>query len=145
MPKIIKNGLVYSGVPDEVVTAWETQDVQDIDEPTMGDTDISGIGDGSVTGAIGSLNGSLTQLKLSVQQIENISITVDGGAGLWKTVNAPTGAVAVTGYYLGSGALTMQSVTYDPSGRQANLFIRNLTASQVQTTISVEFLIQPYA
>ena len=52
MGKIIKNNVVYGGVPDEVITAWETEEVQDLSEPVMGEADISGIGDGSITGAI---------------------------------------------------------------------------------------------
>lgn len=57
MPKIIKNGKEYSGVPIEVVTAWApTADPVQVKEPLMGNTDISNIGDGTVTGAITNLN-----------------------------------------------------------------------------------------
>jgi len=57
MPKIIKNGRDYSGVPIEVVTAWlPTEDSVQIKEPIIGNTDISDIGDGTITGAIDSLN-----------------------------------------------------------------------------------------
>lgn len=60
MPKIIKNGKEYSGVPIEVVTAWApTADPVQVKEPLMGNTDISNIGDGTVTGAIDELNTGL--------------------------------------------------------------------------------------
>ena len=61
MPKIIKNGKEYSGVPIEVVTAWApTADPVQVKEPLMGNTDISDIGDGTVTGAIDTVNTGLT-------------------------------------------------------------------------------------
>ncbi len=63
MPKIIKNGKEYSGVPIEVVTAWApTADPVQVKEPLMGNTDISDIGDGTVTGAIDELNTGLSSL-----------------------------------------------------------------------------------
>lgn len=63
MPKIVKNGKEYSGVPIEVVTAWApTADPVQVKEPLMGNTDISTIGDGTVTGAIDALNTGLTNL-----------------------------------------------------------------------------------
>lgn len=61
MPKIIKNGREYSGTPLEEVTAWPpTGDSVQIEQPLMGNTDISEIGDGTVTGAISELNNGLT-------------------------------------------------------------------------------------
>lgn len=64
MPKIIKNGREYSGTPLEEVTAWPpTGDSVQIEQPLMGNTDISGVGDGTVTGAISELNNDLTQRK----------------------------------------------------------------------------------
>lgn len=60
MPKIIKNGLEYSGVPTEAVTAWPpTSDPVQATLPEMGNTDISAIGDGTVTGAISELKSGL--------------------------------------------------------------------------------------
>lgn len=61
MPKIVKNGLEYSGTPLEEVTAWPpTGDSVQIEQPLMGNTDISEVGDGTVTGAISELNNGLT-------------------------------------------------------------------------------------
>ena len=65
MPKIVKNGKEYSGVPTEVVTAWQpTGDSVQVAEPLMGNTDISSIGDGTVTGAVSSLSVGLNDFKL---------------------------------------------------------------------------------
>ena len=62
MPKIIKNGKEYSGVPIEVVTAWApTADPVQVKEPLMGNTDISDIGDGTVTGAIDTIKNRVKQ------------------------------------------------------------------------------------
>lgn len=66
MPKIIKNGREYSGTPLEEVTAWPpTGDSVQIEQPLMGNTDISGVGDGTVTGAISELNTGLTYQLLT--------------------------------------------------------------------------------
>lgn len=60
MPKIMLNDTEYSGVPLECVTAWPpTSDPVQVALPTMGDSDISGVGDGTVTGAISGLNSEL--------------------------------------------------------------------------------------
>ena len=70
MPKIIKNGKEYSGVPIEVVTAWApTADPVQVKEPLMGNTDISTIGDGTVTGAIDTLNDGLTDVENEVDAL----------------------------------------------------------------------------
>ena len=64
MPKIVKNGLEYSGTPLEEVTAWPpTGDSVQIEQPLMGNTDISEVGDGTVTGAIDALNNGLPYLQ----------------------------------------------------------------------------------
>lgn len=64
MPKIVKNGLEYSGTPLEEVTAWPpTGDSVQIEQPLIGNTDISEVGDGTVTGAIDALNNGLTRNK----------------------------------------------------------------------------------
>lgn len=66
MPKIIKNGKEYSGVPIEVVTAWApTADPVQVKEPLMGNTDISTIGDGTVTGAIDGLTNLIKSASFS--------------------------------------------------------------------------------
>lgn len=63
MPKIVKNGLEYSGTPLEEVTAWPpTGDSVQIEQPLMGSADISEVGDGTVTGAISALNNGTTLL-----------------------------------------------------------------------------------
>lgn len=64
MPAIYKNGKQYAGIPDEVVTAWEvddTMDLEEIDQAPLGTTDISYIGDGSLTGAISELKSDSTR------------------------------------------------------------------------------------
>ena len=77
MGKIIKNNVVYSGVPDEVITAWETEDVQDLPEITMGDADISSIGDGSITGAIAEHEDNINDIDETIGNT-NISSIGDG-------------------------------------------------------------------
>lgn len=64
MPKIIKNGREYSGTPLEEVTAWPpTGDSVQIEQPLMGNTDISEVGDGTVTGAIAQNVEDITALN----------------------------------------------------------------------------------
>ena len=70
MPKIIKNGKEYSGVPTEVVTAWApTADPVQVKEPLMGNTDISSIGDGTVTGSVEALNTGLAAANKAITGI----------------------------------------------------------------------------
>lgn len=78
MPKIIKNGKEYSGVPIEVVTAWApTADPVQVKEPLMGNTDISTIGDGTVTGAIDDVKTGLTKrTTVNVNNVYTDDITI---------------------------------------------------------------------
>ena len=57
MPKIMLNDREYAGVSMECVTAWPpTSDPVQAALPEMGNTDISDVADGTITGAISSLN-----------------------------------------------------------------------------------------
>lgn len=75
MPKIVKNGLEYSGTPLEEVTAWPpTGDSVQIEQPLMGNTDISEVGDGTVTGAIAQNTEDITELNNGLTPV-NLSLT----------------------------------------------------------------------
>lgn len=83
MPKIVKNGLEYSGTPLEEVTAWPpTGDSIQIEQPLMGSTDISEVGDGTVTGAISELNKGLSTLFKTATQ--NVATNSSGSFVLTK-------------------------------------------------------------
>lgn len=77
MPKIVKNGLEYSGTPLEEVTAWPpTGDSVQIEQPLMGNTDISEVGDGTVTGAIDALNNGLMHAETKTISVNDEGKTV---------------------------------------------------------------------
>ena len=81
MPKIIKNGLEYSGVPTEVVTAWPpTGDSVLVNVPEMGNTDISEIGDGTITGSISTLKNGLSSVTTSLSNYIHLLDAVDGAS-----------------------------------------------------------------
>ena len=112
MPKIIINGNEYSGVPIEVVTAWApTADPVQVKEPLMGNTDISDIGDGTVTGAIDTVNDGLIALadKLdSVSKIRLVSTTESlvvrfyiNNTSFYYIVIPNSGGAVNCGYYAG--------------------------------------------
>lgn len=64
MAKIVKDGLIFSGTPKEIVTAWPpTENGLEVELPTIGTTDISSVGDGTITGAINALSNSLLVLR----------------------------------------------------------------------------------
>lgn len=91
MPKIVKNGLEYSGTPLEEVTAWPpTGDSVQIEQPLMGNTDISSIGDGTVTGAISELNNGLTVKTYELTSTTNYYGNVDVPTNI---VRPSTGAI----------------------------------------------------
>ena len=108
MPSIMKNGQQFGGVPTEVITAWEpTGDPVQVTQPLMGNTDISNIGNGTVTGAISAMNTGVMHKIYSGAWIRsstaatNIvltdSLSVDKGTYL-VIVNIPTASVnAVNG------------------------------------------------
>ena len=65
----------------------------DLYDLLIGDDDISGIGDGSVTGAISSLSTSITNL-IKVQYIESGAKTLNNGANVTvqhTVTDCPTG------------------------------------------------------
>ncbi len=77
MPKIIKNGREYSGTPLEEVTAWPpTGDSVQIEQPLMGSTDISAVGDGTVTGAIAQNVEDITDLNNRLIDLIVVTVTV---------------------------------------------------------------------
>ena len=64
MSKIVKDGLIFGGTPKEIVTAWEPSVGQvEVQMPSLGSTDISNIGDGTLTGAINALSNNLLVLR----------------------------------------------------------------------------------
>lgn len=66
MSKIVKDGLIFGGTPKEIVTAWEPSVGQvEVQMPSLGSTDISNIGDGTLTGAISTLNNNINSLLQS--------------------------------------------------------------------------------
>ena len=79
MPKIIKNGKDYAGVPIECVTAWTpTGDTAEVAEPLMGNTDISGIGDGTITGAISANKERIITIESSLVYAGDLSANSSG-------------------------------------------------------------------
>lgn len=94
------SGLSLGGVTRTVKAAIDaTQTTVASHTSTLGSTSISGVGDGTVTGAISSLNSDLAQLSqliyIKTFTCENITITAGtaGTRGGQKTVD-----VAVSGY-----------------------------------------------
>ena len=86
MPKIVKNGKEYSGVPLECVTAWQpTGDPVQVAEPLMGNTDISDIGDGTITGAISSLSAGLAEIDITDQVVVSTYGNLNANMKLWYT------------------------------------------------------------
>ena len=108
MPKIIKNGKEYSGVPVEVVTAWApTADPVQVKEPLMGNTDISSIGDGTVTGAVEALNNDLIS--------KGITLTAGEYATLDGVVATLSGdRVSIRGYAIIKKEIPSQSPSFYP-------------------------------
>ena len=109
MPKIIKNGKEYSGVPIEVVTAWApTADPVQVKEPLMGNVDISSLGNGTVTGAIDAVNTDLSNVKSGLTNTVTCTIsTTRAGVTLSKNTGYKTGNVAtVSGQLSGSTVAT---------------------------------------
>lgn len=99
MGKIIKNNVTYGGVPDEVITAWETEDVQDLSEIEYGDADISGIGDGSITGAIAEHESDINDIDNTIGNT-NISSIGDGTVtGAISTLNSKSSDFLITRVY----------------------------------------------
>ncbi len=99
MPKIIKNGREYSGTPLEEVTAWPpTGDSIQIEQPLMGSTDISEVGDGTVTGAIAQNAEDITELNNGLMQFGIVTGTVPSGNG--ETFNYPDGFTFENSYCL---------------------------------------------
>lgn len=137
MPKIIKNGLEYSGVPTEVVTAWPpTGDSVLVDTPEMGNTDISEIGDGTLTGAISAVKNGLTDLSYSKSGLSVDNGTLIGGGYVTVgnivivniRVQATSTPTMITG--LPAPAITesgniVGSTAYDSTNERAAFFYMN--------------------
>ena len=139
MPKIIKNGKEYSGVPIEVVTAWApTADPVQVKEPLMGNTDISDIGDGTVTGAIDTINDGLSSKITYIQT--NQSVTVPASGNVWVTPPTPA-AVGYTGYtsYLMNVLTGTGSVRVNDQNA-SNCRLANNGASEITTTVTFGWL-----
>ena len=88
MAKIVKDGLIFSGTPKEIVTAWPpTENGLEVELPTIGTTDISSVGDGTITGAIKSIND--TAIKRLYGHVVFSNIASNGSQSI--TVNLPSG------------------------------------------------------
>ncbi len=99
MPKIIKNGREYSGTPLEEVTAWPpTGDSVQIEQPLMGSTDISEVGDGTVTGAIAQNAEDITELNNDLH-LQNKTTMVDRAVAKgYSSWHSEDGTFPVDGY-----------------------------------------------
>ena len=144
MPKIIKNGTEYSGVPVEVVTAWApTADPVQVKEPLMGNTDISSIGDGTVTGAIEAVNTGLTSFQIRKVNF-SYNITANGNAhgNLYSIINndMPSGYrfLAFAGFNTASVNVFMSNMRYVNSDYSIEL--RNVSTSAVAQTSDIFYL-----
>lgn len=133
MPKIVKNGKEYSGVPIECVTAWQpTGDPVQVAEPLMGNTNISDIGDGTITGAISSLSAGLidgmgAKLLWSGNFTGSGSITVNGlsdwlvvayssyESDLYMLVGSPSRGGTLYGVY-DSASITTTAYRFSQNG-----------------------------
>lgn len=144
MGKIIKNNVVYGGVPDEVITAWETEEVQDLSEPVMGEADISGIGDGSITGAIAEHGSDISELNSNTIKdihretvtVQNINLTANGtytNDSLDITSAIPSGYTAVFVYCRATGSNVVYCYNSGllSNGTKAVLQLRNNTSSAI--------------
>ena len=149
MPKIIKNGKEYSGVPIEVVTAWApTADPVQVKEPLMGNTDISSIGDGTVTGAIDNVKTGLTTVSDNLSTLIKIKTISSGATSIERGyVSAPLDTP--TGYtplgilqYQGSGTGGFYLQELRISGSNAQAYVRSIagSASSLTVTFTVLFI-----
>lgn len=143
MPKIIKNGKEYSGVPTEVVTAWApTADPVQVKEPLMGNADISSIGDGTVTGAIASLIDSSTPLFLRKTCTATINVAANSYTLVSKTdlgMENPSGysTLGIRSFFTGNENALIYSV--HPGSTSSVLRVRNLTSSALSNvSVSID-------
>ena len=139
MPKIIKNGKEYSGVPIEVVTAWApTADPVQVKEPLMGNTDISNIGDGTVTGAIDELKSGLTNASTGTITTPRSGVTLTN-ATCYKVGDIATVSGKLTGSTTASGTFFNIPEGFRP--RYGTYVIGYLTVNNVY--IPLDFAISP--
>ena len=143
MPKIIKNGTEYSGVPVEVVTAWApTADPVQVKEPLMGNADISSIGDGTVTGAIASLIDSSAPLFLRKTCTATINVAANSYTLVSKSdlgMTTPSGysTLGIRSFFTGNENALIYSV--HPGSTSSVLRVRNLTNSALSNvSVSVD-------
>ena len=111
MAKIVKDGRIFSGTPLEVITAWPpTGDMAEIERSSIGTTDISEIGDGTITGAIGNLNDSL--FNPTYEALDSASSTIAAGSTAWQSVIIPSAwkNVKMLGYYVQGEGNTFMNV-----------------------------------
>lgn len=128
MPKIVKNGKEYSGVPIECVTAWQpTGDPVQVAEPLMGNTDISDIGDGTITGAIRAVDACLLQM-LTIE----VPVSSQSVASMRRTYHEytiPTGYKPVGALYVGTDDNTMSAIVCKNIARIFNTDLNTHTAN----------------
>lgn len=150
MGKIIKNNVVYGGVPDEVITAWETEDVQDLPELEYGDADISGIGDGSITGAIAEHESDISELnsKLSnllITRVHSSNSFTLGQYGITNIslsvgVDGYTPIGVVTAYFTDTAVMSITRYYFNSQRTQLNLDIVNNYNASRTTAVQVGVL-----
>lgn len=154
MPKIVKNGLEYSGTPLEEVTAWPpTGDSVQIEQPLMGNTDISEVGDGTVTGAIAQNTEDITELNNGLTQFityrdvqKNVTIPASGII-YDQSLDIPTisgyKAFAIGGWYSQGGGYADSPFTrlsLKETAQQIEYAMMTRSTSQVTLTIRIKVL-----
>lgn len=136
------NHIVFSINDGTIKTAkWvPAKNVVDDDSLALGRTDISGIGDGTVTGAIGALNNKIKTMHVT---LENVPITVSvalgyvyGYSGFTRELSGNASILSV-GIADWSGGSDIFNVTYD--SWEDKLFIMSHT-SQTLTRVRLYVL-----
>lgn len=124
--KVMRNNLLYRCITAVTTpgafdpAAWERVTVEDLTdanatdihniEVALGNTDISTIGDGSVTGAISSINTSVNSIYPSVARLNQIGFSTAAGASVSTTFTIP------------KGGLYLASITCSPQQNAAGFF-----------------------
>lgn len=110
----------------------------------MGDTSISDIGGGTVTGAISSLNSSLTDTFVTKNYTAsaNISDSKRYISASEFNVSVPSGytPVAITAYSQDKNTLSVRALSAIASGGQGMMWFSNTTATAITVNASITIL-----
>lgn len=104
----------------------------------LGSTSISGIGGGTVTGAISALNSKTNFTRKSTNSAETTTAALTTA---WVDVPYPSSGtpIAITGYYInGNSTASIYNIRFAPSNVQVAL--RNNASISTTYTITVDFL-----